>query len=200
MIATIIPNKKKHYSVLLDEIISIITPQYGGTFIDCTFGQGGYSKKILENSNNKIYALDRDSASIKIINTFKKKYSNRFEFENRKFSEISNLEKNIKDLKGIIFDLGYSTTQIKDPEKGLSFNNKGKLNMKMGLNNFSADDIINKLGQKELAKIFKIFGEENSSSIISKKIISFRKNKNIKTENLVDIINSVKKKKIFKNS
>ena len=70
--------------------------------------------------------------------------------------------------------------------------------MKMGLNNFSADDIVNKLGQKELAKIFKIFGEENSSSIISKKIISFRKNKNIQTENLVDIVNSVKKKKFSK--
>ena len=70
--------------------------------------------------------------------------------------------------------------------------------MKMGLNNFSADDIINKLGQKELTKIFKIFGEENSSSIISKKIISFRKNKNIQTENLVNIINSVKKKRFSK--
>ena len=200
MNATIKLENVKHFPVLLNEVISIISPLYGGTFIDCTFGQGGYSEKILENNNNKIYALDRDSASIKIINTFKKKYPNRFEFENRKFSEISNLEKNIKDLKGIIFDLGYSTTQIKDPEKGLSFNNKGKLNMKMGLNKFSADDVINKLGQKELNKIFKIFGEENSGSIISKKIISFRKNKNIQTENLVDIINSVKKKKIFKNS
>ena len=194
MNATIKLENVKHFPVLLNEVISIISPLYGGTFIDCTFGQGGYSKKILENNNNKVYALDRDSSSIKTINTFKKKYPNRFEFENRKFSEISNLEKNIKDLKGIIFDLGYSTNQIKDPEKGLSFNNKGKLNMRMGLNNFSADDIVNKLGQKELAKIFKIFGEEKSSSIISKKIISFRKNKNIQTENLVDIINSVKKK------
>ena len=198
MNATIKLENVKHFPVLLNEVISIISPLYGGTFIDCTFGQGGYSKKILENNNNKVYAIDRDCSSIEIINTFKKKYQSRFEFENRKFSEISNLEKNIKDLKGIIFDLGYSTTQIKDPEKGLSFNNKGKLNMKMGLNNFSADDIVNKLGQNELTKIFKIFGEENSSSIISKKIVSFRKNKNIQTENLVDIINSAKKKRFSK--
>ncbi len=79
------------------------------------------------------------------------------------------MEKNIKNLKAIIFDLGYSTTQIKNPEKGLSFNNKGKLNMKMGLNNFSADYVVNKLGQNELAKIFKVLGEENSGKIISKK-------------------------------
>ena len=161
MNATIKLENVKHFPVLLNEVISIISPLYGGTFIDCTFGQGGYSKKILENNNNKVYAIDRDYSSAKVINTFKKKYSNRFEFENRKFSEISNLEKNIKDLKGIIFDLGYSTTQIKDPEKGLSFSNKGKLNMKMGLNNFSADDIVNKLGQKELAKIFKNLKELN---------------------------------------
>ena len=88
MIATIISEKIKHYPVLLKEIISIITPQYGGTFIDCTFGQGGYSKKILENKNNKIFAIDRDRDSIKIVSHFKKKYQNRFEFENKKFSEI----------------------------------------------------------------------------------------------------------------
>ena len=198
MNATIKLENVKHFPVLLNEIISIISPLYGGTFIDCTFGQGGYSKKILENKNNKIFAIDRDYDSIKIVSQFKKKYQNRFEFENRKFSEILNIEKNIENLKGIIFDLGYSTTQIKDPEKGLSFNNKGKLNMKMGLNKFSADDVVNKLGQKELAKIFKVFGEENSSKIISKRIISFRKSKNIQTEDLVNIINSVKKKKFSK--
>ena len=198
MNATIKLENVKHFPVLLNEIISIISPLYGGTFIDCTFGQGGYSKKILENNNNKVFAIDRDCSATKIVNQFKKKYQNRFEFENRKFSEILNIEQNIKNLKGIIFDLGYSTTQIKDPEKGLSFNNKGKLNMKMGLNKFSADDVVNKLGQKELAKIFKVFGEENSSKIISKKIISFRKRKNIQTEDLVNIINSVKKKKFSK--
>ena len=177
MNATIKLENVKHFPVLLNEIISIISPLYGGTFIDCTFGQGGYSKKILEKKNNKIFAIDRDISSLKVADEFKKKYQSRFEFKNIKFSEISNLDKKINNLKGIIFDLGYSTTQIKDLSKGLSFNSKGKLNMKMGFNNISADDVINKLGQKELNKIFKIFGEENSGSIISKKIISFRKNK-----------------------
>ena len=198
MNATIKLENVNHFPVLLKEVISIISPLYGGTFIDCTFGQGGYSKKILENKSNKIFAIDRDYSSKKIANQFKKKYHDRFKFENRKFSEILNLSKNIENPKGIIFDLGYSTKQIKDPEKGLSFNNKGKLNMKMGLNDFSADDVVNKLGQKELTKVFRLFGEENSSKIISKKIILFRKNKIIQTEDLVNIINSVKKKKFSK--
>ena len=198
MNATIKLENEKHFPVLLNEIISILTPHYGGTFIDCTFGQGGYSEKILENKKNKIFAIDRDESSIKIVDKFKKKYKNRFHFENTKFSEILNKSKNVNNLKGIVFDLGYSTKQIKDPEKGLSFNAKGKLNMKMGFNNFSADEVVNTLEQRDLERIFKIFGEEKSSKIISKKIISFRKNKKIKTEDLVNIINSVKKKKFSK--
>ena len=198
MNATIKLENVKHFPVLLNEVISIISPLYGGTFIDCTFGQGGYSKKILENKKNKVFAIDRDYSSKNIINQFKKKYQKRFNFENKKFSEILSLSKNIENLKGAIFDLGYSTLQIKDPEKGLSFNSKGKLNMRMGLNSFSADYVVNKLGQKELEKIFKVFGQENKSKIISKRIISFRKNKNLQTEDLVNIINSTKKKKFSK--
>ena len=198
MNATIKLENVKHFPVLLNEVISIISPLYGGTFIDCTFGQGGYSKKILENKKNKIFAIDRDYGSKNIVNQFKKKYQKRFNFENKKFSEILSLSKNIENLKGAIFDLGYSTLQIKDPEKGLSFNSKGKLNMRMGLNSFSADYVVNKLGQKELEKIFKVFGQENRSKIISKKIVSFRKNNNLQTEDLVNIINSIKKKKFSK--
>jgi len=198
MNATIKLENEKHFPVLLTELVNIISPHYGGTFIDCTFGQGGYSKKILENKKNKIFAIDRDPKSLTILNQYKKKYQSRFEFENKKFSEILNLCKNTQNIRGIIFDLGYSTVQIKDPEKGLSFNSKGKLNMQMGYNNFSADDVINNLSQSELRKIFKLFGEENKSNLISKKIISLRKNKNIQTEDLVNIVNSVKKKKYYK--
>ena len=74
MNATILPEKKKHHPVLLNEIISIITPQYGGTFIDCTFGQGGYTKKILEHKKNEVIAIDRDIESAKIAYNIKKKF------------------------------------------------------------------------------------------------------------------------------
>ena len=73
MNATILPEKEKHYPVLLNEIISIITPQYGGTFIDCTFGQGGYTKKILEFPKTKVIAIDRDETSKDISLNIKKK-------------------------------------------------------------------------------------------------------------------------------
>ncbi len=197
MNATIKLENDKHFPVLLNEILSIISPLYGGTFIDCTFGQGGYSEKILESKNNKIISIDRDISSALIASKFKKKYKNRFIFENIKFSEISKIGET-KDLKAIIFDLGYSNTQIKDPTKGLSFNSKGKLNMKMGLNSFSASEAINKLSQVEIEKILKFFGDEKKANLISKKIIFNRKNKIIKTEDLVHIINSAKRKKFSK--
>jgi len=198
MIATIISEKTKHYPVLLNEIISIITPQYGGTFIDCTFGQGGYTKKILEFSNTKVIGIDRDIDSKNISKNIEKEYKNRFLFENKKFSEINNLDLNKEKVKAIIFDLGYSYKQIKDSQKGLSFDSSGELNMRMGLNEFSAKEVINKLGQKELEKIFKFFGEEKEAKRIANKIVKERTKKKIDTQELVKIVDSSKRKKNYK--
>jgi len=198
MCAIIIPEKHMHYSVLLNEIVSIITPQYGGTFIDCTFGQGGYSSKILEFSNTKIIALDRDKDTLNKALDIKRNFESRFIYKNLKFSQLSNLKLKNENIKAFIFDLGYSYTQIKDKKKGLSFDTKGELNMKMGLNDFSASDVINKLDERELEKIFKFFGEERESKKIAIKIIKERKEKKINTENLVKIIESTKKIKNYK--
>ena len=185
----------KHYPVLLNEIISIITPQHGGTFIDCTFGQGGYSKKILSYKNTQVIALDRDTKSKieaeKLINDFQ----NRFVFKNIKFSKLDNLKLKDENIKGVVFDLGYSYSQIKDPNKGLSFNSIGELNMKMGLNDFSAKDAINKLELKELEKIFKFFGDEKEAKKIASIIVKERKVKKIDTQNLVELIEKSKRKK-----
>ena len=198
MIATIILEEKKHYPVLLNEIISIITPQYGGTFVDCTFGQGGYTKKILEFSNTKIIALDRDLESLKKAKIIENNFENRFSFKNMKFSQLNNLKLKKEEIKGVIFDLGYSYTQIKDPKKGLSFESIGELNMKMGINDFSAKEVINTLDEKDLEEIFRYFGEEKESKRIAHNIVEDRKKKEITTEELVRIIESSKRKKNYK--
>ncbi len=188
----------KHYPVLLNEIISIITPQHGGTFIDCTFGQGGYSKEILKYKNTQVIALDRDIESKKKANKISEKFGDRFLFKNKKFSNLGNLKLKNQNIKGVIFDLGYSYTQIKDQSKGLSFNSKGDLNMKMGINDFSAKEAINKLDAIELEKIFKIFGEEKEAKKIVINIIKERKIKKIDTQYLVQLIEKSKRKKNFK--
>ena len=198
MEATIAPKVQKHYPVLLKEIISIITPQYGGTFIDCTFGQGGYSKKILDFKDTKVIAIDRDIESEKKADQIKKNFQDRFIFKNIRFSQLNNLKLKEEEIKGVIFDLGYSFTQIKDPKKGLSFESEGNLNMKMGLNNYSAEDAVNKLDEKELEKIFKFFGDEKESKFIARNIVKERLKNKIDTQMLVKIVDRTKRKKNFK--
>jgi 16S rRNA (cytosine1402-N4)-methyltransferase len=189
---------RNHYPVLLSELINIIKPQYGGTFIDCTFGQGGYTKKILDFPKTKIIALDRDSESHEKANEIKNKFNERFLFKNIKFSQLNNLKVKDENIKGVIFDLGYSYTQIKDPKKGLSFEFVGELNMKMGFNDFSAKEAINKLEENELAKIFKYFGDEKDGKRIAHNIVEDRSTREITTEELVRIIKSSKRKKNYK--
>ena len=188
----------KHYPVLLNELISIITPQHGGTFIDCTFGQGGYTKRILDYKNTSVIALDRDIESKNKANKFLNEFQNRFIFKNKKFSQLEDIKLKKENIRGIIFDLGYSYTQIKDPTKGLSFNSVGDLNMKLGLNKFSANETINQLDSTKLEKIFKFFGDEKEAKKIAIKIVEERKNQKIDTKKLVEIIEVTKKRKNFK--
>jgi len=188
--------EKKHFPVLLDELIKIISPRYSGTFLDCTFGQGGYSEKILEHKKNKVIAFDRDVNAIKLSEKFKSQFKDRFEFNHKKFSEITSVAS--KNVKAVIFDLGFSTDQIFDKEKGLSFNSKGKLNMKMGLNSFSAHEAVNKLDKEELTRIFKYFGDEKDAKKISRAILKKRERQILTTEDLVKIINKEKKNYNFK--
>ena len=198
MEATTVLDNVKHYPVLLKEIISVITPQRGGTFIDCTLGNGGYTKEILKIKNTKIIGLDRDINTEIIGKKIQEKYPDRFMFKNIKFSKLNNLKLKNENIKGILFDLGYSYTQIKDPKKGLSFNSVGQLNMKMGLNNFSANEVVNNLNNQELEKIFKYFGDENDAKKISQNIVMERKKKEINTQDLVKIIEKSKRKKRYK--
>ena len=188
----------KHYPVLLKELISIISPQHGGTFIDCTFGQGGYAKKILSYKNTKVISIDRDINTLKKANEILNKYNDRFIFKNKRFSQLGDLKVKNENIKGVIFDLGYSYTQIKDPNKGLSFNFTGDLNMRMGLNDFSAKSVINKLNNTELEKIFQFFGDEKEAKKIAFSIIKERKIRKIDTKILVEIIEKTKRKKNFK--
>ena len=198
MDATTVPKVYLHYPVLLKEIISVISPQHGGTFIDCTFGQGGYSKKILNFPQANVIALDRDKESEKVANHFKENFRNKFIFKNIKFSQLNNLKLKNQNIRGVIFDLGYSLTQIKDPKKALSFEAYGKLNMQLGLNSFSAEDVINKLDEKELEKIFKFFGDEKEGKYIARNIVKERLKNKIDTKSLVEIVDRSKRRKNFK--
>ena len=203
MNATMSSEKTKHQPVMLDQVLSIISPQHGGTFIDCTFGGGGYSNAILKHPNTRVFAIDRDDSVKKYANNLAKKFPDRFNFIQDKFSNLNKILNSNLNLnpKAIIFDLGLSAFQLSDDERGFSFNSnnsKSFLSMKMGINKYSAYDVINNLDKKNLANIIKILGYEKDRRLIASKIVESRINKKIKTpKDLVDIIKKAKKK--YKN-
>tara|TARA_A100001011_G_scaffold338557_1_gene369455 strand:+ start:449 stop:1324 length:876 start_codon:yes stop_codon:yes gene_type:complete len=189
-------SKLKHHPVMVDEILSYLAPEKFKTYVDCTFGQGGYSKKILENANCNIVAIDRDKDAIKYAELLKKKYPKNFFFSINNFSRLDYiLKKNdIKKVDGLIFDLGISNTQLNNPSRGFSFSNNGPLDMRMDIENLdlTAKRIINEFDQHNLSDIFYYYGEEKNSRQIAKKIIEYRRKKIISsTFELVELIKKV---------
>ena len=183
-----------HFPVMLDEIIKICSPDKGGVYIDCTFGGGGYSKKLLQFSKTKVIALDRDDFILNISQSLEKKYPNRFFFHQKKFSEVNTVVGNqLADT--VIFDLGISSIQLHNLERGFSFNSKATLDMSMGLSKTSAEEVINNFSEQALKSIIKILGEEKDASRIAKNIVKTRSIKKItKVDQLVAIIEKSKKK------
>jgi len=186
--------ENSHFPVMLNEIVKICSPERGGVFIDCTFGAGGYSKKLLTFSKTKVIALDRDKIILKISKNLKLRYPDRFFFHHKKFSDLSQVTA-IESADAIIFDLGLSSIQLKDLKRGFSFNSKDRLDMSMGLTNNSAEKALNTLSELNLKHIIKFLGEEKDASKIAKNIVCYRANKKItKVSQLVEIIEKSKKK------
>ena len=194
MNATMSLEEEKHYPVMLNQILSIISPQHGGTFIDCTFGGGGYSQEILKFPLTNVLAIDRDKITKRYASSLKKKFPERFNFYEDKFSNLNNIvEKKLKP-RAIIFDLGLSSFQLSDEERGFSFESKNFLNMEMGINECSAYETVNTLDKEYLATIIKVLGDEKDGKKIANKIDIYRKKKPIKSsQELSSIINSAKK-------
>ena len=187
-----------HFPVMLNEVINICSPNNGGVYIDCTFGGGSYSQKLLEFSKTKVIALDRDEFIVNISKKLQKKYPNRFSFHKKKFSEVDAIVGN-KLVDAIIFDLGLSSIQLNNLERGFSFNSKATLDMSMGLSTTSAEEVVNNFSEQGLKSIFKILGEEQEASRIAKNIVKTRLIKKItKVDQLVGIIEKSKKKN-YKN-
>ena len=182
-----------HFPVMLGEVVKISNPSKGGLFIDCTFGGGGYTRELLKFPKTKVIAIDRDTAVISVAEKIKVKFKDRFQFHQLRFSQIEKIAKN--NIDNIIFDLGLSSIQLNDLKRGFSFKSKEKLDMSMGLSNFSAQEVINCFSEKNLKLILKILGEEKEASIIAKNIVKARLVKEItRVDELVKIIEKSKKK------
>ncbi len=176
-----------HEPVLLKETLTNLVYDKSGSYLDCTFGLGGHSKKILENLNSdgRLYSIDKDKEVIDYANLIK---DERFQFQTSTFSDISTLfSKNT--MSGVLFDLGVSSLQLDKPERGFSFMRDGELDMRFDNSaGMSAREWINFASEKELADVFYFLGEERKSRHFAKKIIQARKDGNISsTKNLAEL-------------
>lgn len=197
-------NLQFHKSVLLAEMIEALDPKAGEIYVDATFGAGGYSKEIFKkaevaNDNCKIYAIDRDPLALGFACDLEQQYPQYFgpkyfKFLAGKFSEISSLllTNKVKLVDGIVFDLGVSSMQFDQKERGFSFDSESRLDMRMDQSSaISAHEVVNQFEEKEIAEIIKQYGEEPKAKLIAKKIVSERKVGEISScKQLADIIRS----------
>ena len=182
-----------HFPVMMSEVLKISSPSNGGNFLDCTFGGGNYSKEILKFSKTFVKAIDRDKTVLPIAQGLEREFPKRFKFYHIKFSQLNKVLKDNVDV--VIFDLGLSSIQLNDLERGFSFKSEKNLDMSMGLNELSALDAINNLSETNLKLVIKILGEEKDASAIARNIVKSRKIKKItNTNDLVNIIKKSKKK------
>lgn len=187
---------KEHISVLLNETIDLLDVKEGGTYIDGTLGRGGHTSEILKRlKNGKLYCFDLDSDAINKSKEYLKDYDNvTFIHDN-----YCHMNKYVDSVDGIILDLGVSSPQFDEAQRGFSYRFDGPLDMRMNKESeLTAEKIVNEYSKEELQKIFWNYGEEKFSVPIAKKIVEVRQEKRITTTfELVEIIKSVLPQKIL---
>lgn len=182
-------NNKRHIPVLLQPVLNGMAPLNGATIIDGTFGAGGYTRAMLEEGANVI-ALDRDPEAIRDGRLMEKYYAPRLKLIE---TEFSNLDQVVDEpVDGVILDIGVSSMQIDEAERGFSFQKDGPLDMRMAQSGFTAADVVNEMKVSDLTRIFGLLGEERHAARIARMIDEKRQTKPfLRTSDLADAIETL---------
>jgi 16S rRNA (cytosine1402-N4)-methyltransferase len=187
-----------HTPVLLSEVVDVLAIRDNGIYVDGTFGAGGYSRGILQSNDTcHVYGIDRDPEAVVRGQNFQKEFPHRFTILHNRFSRLQNALENegIEQVDGVTFDLGVSSPQLDEAERGFSFSKDAPLDMRMEKSGPTAADFINNANEQELADTIYLYGEERYSRRIAKKIVETRKESPItRTKQLADLVRSVVRK------
>ena len=192
------PSERPHIPVMLPEVLATLQPKDDEVYVDATFGAGGYSRAILESANCTVIALDRDPSVRDIANQLQAEFDGRFCFLAGCFSDMVSLlaEQGIKQVDGIVMDIGVSSMQIDQAERGFSFQKEGPLDMRQSQAGMTAAEVVNGMGEAELADILYKYGEEKKSRIIARAIVNRRAQKPFEaTTELAELIAEVMPRK-----
>lgn len=196
----------KHVSVLLDESIENLRIKPDGIYVDGTLGRGGHTEQILKRlTTGKVIAVDKDIEAIKLVEERLKEYGDKLILVHEDFKNLTEILDGleIKEVDGVLLDLGVSSYQIDNPERGFSYRYDAKLDMRMDQSQYlTAFNVINEYNEKQLSDIFFKYGEERYSNRIANNIVKYRNEQSIRTtKQLVEIIEkSLPQKELHKGS
>ncbi|MBU8546564.1 MULTISPECIES: 16S rRNA (cytosine(1402)-N(4))-methyltransferase RsmH [Roseomonadaceae] len=165
-----------HIPVMLEEVLAVLQPRDGAIYLDATFGGGGYAAAILAAADCTLWALDRDPDAIARGAALAARYPGRLHLLHACFGDMlaTLAERGVESLDGVVMDLGVSSFQIDQAERGFSFRQDGPLDMRMGRDGPSAADLVNTLPERELASIISDFGEERHARRVARAILRER--------------------------
>jgi 16S rRNA (cytosine1402-N4)-methyltransferase len=192
------PAGKRHIPVLGRQAIGMLQPRAGGIYVDATFGAGGYSRALLETAGTRVIAIDRDRSAVTAGFDLVDRSDGRLTLVEDRFSNLAEIcaAQGVDAVDGVVMDVGVSSMQLDEAERGFSFRLGGPLDMRMGQAGPTAADVIAKASEADLANIIYIFGEERHSRSLARAIVATRKQAPIMTTRaLADIIAKVVRSK-----
>jgi 16S rRNA (cytosine1402-N4)-methyltransferase len=160
-----------HIPVMLDEVLEVLSPRDGAHYIDGTFGGGGYARAILEAADCRVLGIDRDPAAIARGQDLVRHFGGRLTLVEGEFGHMNDY---VSGTDGIVLDLGVSSFQFDQPERGFSFAKDGPLDMRMSLSGMSAADFVNSADEYELARVIARYGEEKNARRIARAVVKAR--------------------------
>jgi 16S rRNA (cytosine1402-N4)-methyltransferase len=160
-----------HIPVMLDEVLEALSPRDGAHYVDGTFGGGGYTRAILQAADCRVLGIDRDPAAIARGQDLVRQFGGRLTLVEGEFSRMNEF---VSATDGVVLDLGVSSFQFDQPERGFSFREDGPLDMRMSLSGMSAADFVNSADHSTLASVIARFGEEKNARRIATAIIAAR--------------------------
>jgi 16S rRNA (cytosine1402-N4)-methyltransferase len=192
------PSAPRHIAVLGRQAVEMLSPRDGGIYVDATFGAGGYSRAILDTDGTRIIGIDRDRSAIAGGFDLVDRSDGRLTLVEDKFSNLAGIcaAQGIEAVDGVVMDVGVSSMQLDEAERGFSFRLGGPLDMRMGHDGPTAADVIARASEADLANIIYIFGEERHSRGVARAIVAARKEAPIATTRaLADIVSRVVRSK-----
>jgi len=185
-----------HISVLLSEVLGVLNPQAGEVFVDGTFGAGGYSRAILAAADCHVYGIDRDPRAIAIGQKMQKEYAGRFSILEGCYGDMVSLlaSVGVSEVDGVALDIGVSSMQIDEADRGFSFMQDGPLDMRMGTDGMTAADVVNTEPEEDLVRIIFRYGDERRAHAVARAIVARRSEQQFtRTVELANVIASVVK-------